>query len=313
VIKKSGAPDLLDLLTERLSGSDLTTLLLEVMRRRVSGRTAADLLRAYQQDRFVAPGPVPFVRLRHAEDALLATLPTDFETTVLAPVVSLGTHSVLAPVDQNRVISTIRQTEVAADPTNGLALEAALRRRELLTNDPRSAQRVKLAASQRVARGQLFEDADAFAHFQLFGLVTAGRDEGSLAFERDTAAEHIRFAASALLRAGVEQVRVELTVLPPAESAPISETVRDALADLPKTEVIDKPDRTEARGYYTSFCFKARSVGPGGTFEIADGGLVDWTQTLVQSRKERLFISGLGVERLAMAMDPRFRPTPGGS
>jgi hypothetical protein len=281
VIKRSGTPDLLDLLAGGLSGSDLTTLLLEVMRRRASGRTAADLLRTYQRDRFVVPGPVPFGRLRNAEEALLATLPQDFEMLVLAPLVPLGTHSALGPVDQNRVVSTVRQTEVAADPTNALGLEAAVRRRVLLTNDPRSTERVKLAASQRVARGQRFEAEDAFAHFHLFGLVTAGRDEGSLAFERDTAAEHIRFVVSALLRAGVSSVRIELTILPPGEWTPISDAVRGAVADLSEVDVVDKPDRTEARGYYSSFCFKGRAVGPGGAFEIADGGLVDWTQVLV--------------------------------
>jgi hypothetical protein len=43
-------------------------------------------------------------------------------------------------------------------------------------------------------------------------------------------------------------------------------------------------------------------MSAGQPFEIADGGLVDWTQRLVPSRKERLMISGLGVERLALAL-----------
>jgi hypothetical protein len=32
---------------------------------------------------------------------------------------------------------------------------------------------------------------------------------------------------------------------------------------------------------------------------VADGGLVTWTQDLVRSKKERLMISGLSLERLA--------------
>jgi hypothetical protein len=35
------------------------------------------------------------------------------------------------------------------------------------------------------------------------------------------------------------------------------------------------------------------------TVEVGDGGIVDWTQRLVGSRKERLMTSGLGIERLA--------------
>ena len=33
--------------------------------------------------------------------------------------------------------------------------------------------------------------------------------------------------------------------------------------------------------------------------EIADGGFVDWTQQLLENKKERMLISGLGIEYLA--------------
>jgi hypothetical protein len=38
--------------------------------------------------------------------------------------------------------------------------------------------------------------------------------------------------------------------------------------------------------------------------EIGDGGFTDWSQQLTTSRKERLLISGLGLDRLASVMDP---------
>jgi hypothetical protein len=295
VLERSGAPEVLEVLTERLSGSELTTLLLEVVRRRASRRSPTDLVRTYQEDRFVVPGSVPFRRLRRAEEALVQTLPEDFELLVLAPVVPLGTHSVLGLVDQKRVISTIRQTEVAADPTNALALDAALRRRGLLASDGRSIERVRLAASQRVLRGQRWTDPNAESHFHIFALITAGRDAGHLAFERESALEHVRFAALAMLHAGVQRVRIDLTDLTGRE-ARIGAAVREGLPDIPEVEVTDWPDRTEARGYYSSFCFKARAIIDGVPLEIADGGLVDWTQRLVPSGKERLFISGVGID-----------------
>jgi hypothetical protein len=62
---------------------------------------------------------------------------------------------------------------------------------------------------------------------------------------------------------------------------------------------VDRPDREGGRAYYDRLCFKAFAQVDGERIEIADGGLVDWTQRLLQSRKERLMISGLGVERLA--------------
>jgi hypothetical protein len=57
---------------------------------------------------------------------------------------------------------------VASDPTNELALEAAVRRRA-------GAARVDLAACQRVVRAQAVEGPGLFAHFQLFALVSSAR------------------------------------------------------------------------------------------------------------------------------------------
>jgi hypothetical protein len=33
--------------------------------------------------------------------------------------------------------------------------------------------------------------------------------------------------------------------------------------------------------------------------DVGDGGFVDWTQRLLGNRKERLLISGIGIDRLA--------------
>lgn len=57
-----------------LPGSDLTTLLLEVFRRRASRLTPAEVMRRYGSDRFVAPVPVSVAMLRRAEDAMLTAL-----------------------------------------------------------------------------------------------------------------------------------------------------------------------------------------------------------------------------------------------
>ena len=114
-----------------LSGSDFTSVMLEVARRRAARETPASVRRRYASDRFTQPGRTPWRSIRQAEDALLGCLPPDVEMLTLAPVVPLGTHSALATVSQHKVLSTIRACEVAADPTNALALEAAGRRRAL--------------------------------------------------------------------------------------------------------------------------------------------------------------------------------------
>ena len=59
------------------------------------------------------------------------------------------------------------------------------------------------------------------------------------------------------------------------------------------------PDRQAGRGYYPDLCFKLFACVADEEVEVGDGGLVAWTQLLLQNRKERLMISGLGLDRLA--------------
>jgi hypothetical protein len=281
-----------------LPGADVTTLMIEVARHRADRLDAADVLRRYDTDRFVHPGGIEPNLVRRIEDALFTALPDGFDAVVLSPVAPFGAHR-LAGVDQSRVVTTVRSNEVAADPTNGLALEAALRRRALLHRDARSGEVVRLAASQRVLRAQRFEGEGVFSHFQLFGLVSAGRDTGNLGFERDAFIEHVRFATDAIRTLTGSDPLVELTDLTAGRMAEVAELLREALPDV---GIEDRPDREGGRVYYDRMCFKAYASSSRDRFEIADGGLVDWTQQLVQSRKERLMISGLGVERLAMVL-----------
>jgi hypothetical protein len=299
VLREAGDPALADRLAG-LSGTALTTLLLEVLRRQASGLSAADVMRRYGTDRFVAPAAVGFAALRRAEDGMLAALPAGFEVLTLAPVLPLAAHSAVAAVDPRNVVATVRGSEVAADPTNGLALEAAARRRGLLGADPRSATAVRLAAIQRVTRAQRFAGPVSFAHFGLLGLVTAGRDTGGHAFERAAVREHLRFAADGLARLGAVRVRLELTRLDDA-LPDLTATVAAALAGVGGASVADAPGRSSGRGYYTGLSFKVKADFGAGELEIGDGGFVDWTGKLLGNRKERLLISGYGIDRIALS------------
>ncbi|WP_063748961.1 hypothetical protein [Streptomyces sp. NRRL B-24484] len=298
VLARAGAPGLVELLADGMSGADLTTLLLEVFRRRADRVSPAEVMRRYRSDRFVAPAPVGFAALRRTEDVLLSALPDGFEVPVLAPVVPLAAHSAVATVDPRKVIATVRGSEVAADPTNALALEASHRRSLALAADPRSNAPVRLAAGQRVVRAQRFAGPTDLAHFQLFGLVTAGRDTGDRSFERRHLAEHLRFAARAMADLGAQDTRIRLTLLEDA-AGPALERVRHDLAGLPGVRVSEDPDRSSGRGYYTGICFKIWATVGGHPTEVGDGGFVPWSQLLTGNRKERLLISGFGVDRLS--------------
>jgi hypothetical protein len=219
---------------------------------------------------------------------------------VLSPVTALGASSIVATVDQNKVVSTVRNNEVSADPTNALALEAAARRTELLRTEPRSDKIVRLAAIQRVVRAQAFSGPNLFAHFSVFGLVAAGRDLGDRKFEASGAAEHASFLVDVMLAAGVDSVRIEVTDLSAGRMAEVDESIRVAVAD--RASVVDAPGRSAGRGYYQGMCFSVMATAGERTLGVADGGFVDWTRKLAGNAKERLMISGLGLDRLAQML-----------
>ena len=307
VLRAAGGHGLLELLGDRLTGSDLTTLLLEVLRRRAGRLRAADVMRQYERDRFVAPGPVPFERLRDVEQTLLAALPREFEMITLSPLAPFGAHSALATVDQNKIVSTVRASDVAADPTNGLALEAARRRRDLLRGDPRSPTPVRLAATQRVVRAQAFDGPGMPAHFHQFALVTDGRDGGNYSFETMNALEHLRYLSGALLV--LDATSVEIALTPLAESvAAAAETIGEAVSALDRVRLCDPVPASGS--YYESMRFKVFATFGDECAEVGDGGFVNWTQQLVGSNKERLAISGLGLDRIATLHDAPGGPDP---
>ena len=69
---------------------------------------------------------------------------------------------------------------------------------------------------------------------------------------------------------------------------------------LPRT--IDR-DRVAGHGYYRDVCFKVNALVNDMPAEIDDGGFTDWTARLLASKKERLLISGYGLDRLAALID----------
>src|SRR5688572_21934542 len=98
ILRESQGADLLELLAERLSPTDLQSLLLEIYRRRAARQTPAELLASYERNRFVRPSstrPDAMIELDRLAFSLATPL---FEPLELAPVCPLGTNSVVAAV-----------------------------------------------------------------------------------------------------------------------------------------------------------------------------------------------------------------------
>ncbi|GGB15484.1 hypothetical protein [Puia dinghuensis] len=383
--KKIGVAGIGSLLADRLSGSELSSLLLEVYRRKTDRLKPADLLAQFRQNRLVQPAPLDMIALMESSLAVLRFFrERGFLPVELSPVAALGSCSVVAAVSQDKVVSAVRGTEIVADATNALALVIAGRRRcgeEGL---------IRLSTVHRHVRTQAFANPRYLPHFVLGCMVSGGRDTGGYAFEceglvehigsyidllrevygvgrepRDTRLDHNR----ALAKVATEEGRVEAGPTKASDTTERSEGCERGLAGgkgevlaLPEMRyfpgnafpayirlvlkrrggyegalmerergddggrggddgalvdrvegalrahlggvaggrevVIEREDVPAANEYYKGLQFKLYITVNGVEWEIADGGFVDWTQRMLENRKERLLISGFGLELL---------------
>lgn len=311
ILRNAEIPDLLEALTNRLTLSDLQSLLLEVYRRRAKALTSGHLLKQYEQNRFVQPAKVSPQKLLEFDRVAYALLPAGFEVIELSPVCPLGATSIVAPVDQNNAVTTIRNSEVCSDSTNVLALECARRRRASRRDKSASPGEIKLCASHRLLRAQTFDSPASFPHFRIFSLCTAGRDKGSYTFEIASLIEHIEFYAhllAELKRTGypIGGVRVCLVVFDPTRYAVLEAAVSERLStSCPRLDLGFVQEYGDSQGYYAGVRFQIYATDLSGTeYFLVDGGFTDWTQQLLSDRKERLLISGMGSERTLFCFTP---------
>ena len=284
-------PGAQSVLEDGLSPTDLQSLLLDLARTRAHRTTPASVRRRWQQDRFVQPSPIDPRRLAEVNLHLWRLLPPDFEGLALSPVTPLGTCAAVDATDQNRVLSTVRSSEVVSDQTNVLALEAA---RQRLAGRAET----HLAASHRVLRNQQFNHPDARPHFELFALLSSARDTGSARTEAEHARQAPSFLGEAVPALVDHEVVVDLTVI---DDAALRERIRDTVQpQLQALHLRDSPGRTQGIGYYRSAAFKIILCSDDGTeSELGDGGFTAWTATLTADAKERCLISCVSSERLA--------------
>jgi len=221
----------------------------------------------------------------------------------LSPVAPLGTNSVIAAVDQNWSVSTARNTEVISDATNVLALECVVRRQEAAKEASTLLQEVHLATSHRFLRPQFYDNPAFSAHFHMFSLCSAGRDQGNLSFEISALKLHLEFylrSLQALLDASVG-LNVLITDFHTHDRSSFLEKnlLAHIKAEFPTVTCEFNDGRETGKGYYRDLCFHINAkLASGEDIQLADGGSVDWTQVLMSNQKERLVISGISSERI---------------
>lgn len=307
--REAGVPNLSEILVERIKPADLQSLLLEVYKARVKRRSPHMVFSDYISNSFTLPSRCDPALLLEWDRIAFFHLPDGFDAIELSPVSPLGSVSCIAPISQDWVLTTIRNMEVVADPTNILALECALRRQELARSEPTNATPVHLACSHRVVRTQRYRSYSALQHFRLFSLCSAGRTTGNLRFEIDVTTNHIRFYLGSLRNFLGSDIPLRVTIIdlsPDSHddaifSAPLENLKREfdnVNIDLEKTQ-------TRETEYYHKLRFHVyASPTRGHEIELVEGGDTDWAQKLLNNAKERLIISGIGSERLCEKFVP---------
>lgn len=300
ILRRINQPDLLSILADDLAGNELNSILLEVFNRRASAITPPALLNQYQENRFVKPGDLPVVELKRMELEVLELFQKhSFQPVELSPVSMLGSCSVIGPVDQKKVLSALRGTEVLADSTNALALHAS----DLIQKNERSGTPnplpMRLCNIQRQLRTQANLSTGFTPHFRIGCLVTCGKDAGGLDFEQKSLHEHIQVMTDLFLHYyKVDEINFKLLRRTGQESPEImAGAIRDfLLARNPDLNVtfVEKP--LIDTDYYKGLQYKVNIVVKGNSYEIADGGFVDWTQQLLQNKKQRMLSTGFGFD-----------------
>ncbi|THU32528.1 hypothetical protein FAM09_27445 [Niastella caeni] len=292
--QRTGTEDLIGLLVEKLSGADLNSLLLEVFSRRAQQLTAPELLKLYEKNRFVQPAETDFIHLLERSLQTLQCLTRHgFVARQVSPLSPLGASSVVATVHQDKVVSALRNCEVLSDATNALALHIASEKKRHPNNV-----HIQYCTVQRHVRAQLFNIKGFSPHFTIGCMVSAGVDTGNYNFEKKAISEHfigLNDVLTSVFKTG--QVRFKLQKREGYHASFIPAILTYLHTNLPQLEVT-QDETPGTNNYYKGLQFKAIITLQQREFEIADGGLVDWTQQLLNNKKERFFIAGFGLELL---------------
>lgn len=273
-------------LLRTLNPIELRTILADVARSRASNQTPADLIKRWREDKLLEPSMLDPREALPITAKLWEVVPPEFVGVTLSQLTSLGSGIHLGGLGQNRVVTTMRGTEVLADPKHGLALEASRRRRN-------GHSRVHLATHARCTHA--WDHSEESSHELRFALVSSAPDGGGLSTEADLLDLHLDYWRE-IMGTVVPRGRIELTVWDSTLAGLIeARGTRDGVI------VVDSAsdERRPWRNPYTTAAFRFVVDGDGDeAHEVGDGGFVTWTQALTRNRKDRCLVSGVSVDAI---------------
>lgn len=296
IINNLDLQDIVNILSGELSGSELNSVLLDVFNKRIQQETPFSLLSKYEENKLVKPASIDVLKYKEDELSCYRILADKgFEPIELSPVAQFGTSSIIATVDQKKVLTALRNTEVQADPTNAIALHyASLKKKRRLESKTYNYSNIS-----RVIRTQVFSNPNFTPHFSVLCLISCGRDTGSFNFEKEELLKHLMTSYEVCKNYGVEQIYFEIIPCKgyDSQSPLITESISYVRERNRNLKVSVVPPEHE-NNYYYGFRIKQKIVLGGNIIEIGDGGLLDWTQLLLTNKKERLMTFGLDFQVL---------------
>jgi hypothetical protein len=274
------------------SSSESRPWLMELVRRQAARKRPSHVLAQFHRDGFVAPSMLD-QRLAHRLDGLALDSAAAYEAVLLSPLAPLACCSAIAPGSQDRIVSTLRGTEVVSDPTNVMALMCAERLRAASTA-------VRLCTVHQTTRAQpLAAKAAHSRHFRLFALVDAGYGLPDDQFEVDAITAHVsvfdRLFDAAQRALGVTfPKRQALLRFAAARGALIERLAARLAAELPHVTLTRAPFES---AYYDGVrvSFGADAVS-GEHIPIGDIGVFDWMTRLNSDRRLRFVAGGFGLQ-----------------
>ena len=295
IIDRYNLNEIVDILSNKLSGSELNSLLLEVFERRVMQETPSSLLGKYTKNKLVKPAQLDFLKFKEEElECCKIVANSSFELIELSPVAQLGTSSIMATVNQKKVLTALRNTEVQSDPTNSIALHYA----SLKKNNELSEKTYNFSNVSRVIRTQVFSNPNFTPHFPILSLISCGMDTGSFEFEKTEIYKHFAITQDVCKSVfGVNNLFFE--IIPCKEYDSNSPLISNSLSHIKNSGFDVRIAESDSQNnYYYGMRIKTKIIADGVEYEIGDGGLLDWTQKLLANKKERMLTMGLGIQLL---------------
>lgn len=298
ILSELGDAEILEKLLN-LTGSDLNSLLLKLYEMQTSEIAPNKMLKAFASNRFTVPSEINPSEYHAMEHRLLFLAEqVGIKGVLLSPAAPIASCSTFGFVSQNNVVSALRGTEILSDPTNMLAIIIA----DALKNGADNRTPLFYCTTSRVLRAQPFPALPGyFSHFGIFCIVSSGKDGGSYSCEKTMFIKHIEYYKQLLLVESNAKLSITFSKRSGYTDSDgffnsMCEIVRNNLPDVPLSCNYENEDNK----YYTGINFKIYLENNGNTFELGDGGFVDWTQRMTGNSKERCLISCIAIDRLML-------------